>query len=493
VKDFVMKLGKAVVIGSGIGGLSVAIRLALKGYAVTVFEKNNCPGGKFSVLEKNGFHFDTGPSLFTQPEFLEELFILAGEPIEKHFSYIALDEACRYFFENGKTVHAYTNRKAFAAEMKTKLEEDPAAIEKYFEQSERLYASVGKIFLNHSLQKRSTLFGKGALAALFRLKYDYLFRSLHQYNRSCLRSDEAVQIFNRFATYVGSNPYQAPGMLSMIPHIEHNSGTYYPVGGMFSIVSALHNLALKAGVKFYFDNQVEQIIHSSGRVRGVVVHNEKIESDVVISNADIFFTYRDLLKDRTRSDQLLKQEPSSSALIFFWGMKREFPQLSLHNIFFSMNYFEEFRHLFKQKKMYSDPTIYVNISSKMEGANSPPGKENWFVMINAPAMQEQDWDFTLSYVRRKIQEKLGRMLQTDISSFIETEETICPGDLANGTGSFKGAIYGTSSNSKWSAFFRHPNFSSRIKGLYFVGGTVHPGGGIPLCLKSAKIVSELVS
>jgi len=128
----------------------------------------------------------------------------------------------------------------------------------------------------------------------------------------------------------------------------------------------------------------------------------------------------------------------------------------------------------------------------MDGANSPPGKENWFVMINAPATQEQDWDFTISYVRRKTQEKLGRMLQTDISSFIETEATICPGDMANSTGSFKGAIYGTSSNSKWSAFFRHPNFSSRIKGLYFVGGTVHPGGGIPLCLKSAKIVSELV-
>jgi phytoene dehydrogenase-like protein len=192
--------------------------------------------------------------------------------------------------------------------------------------------------------------------------------------------------------------------------------------------------------------------------------------------------------------KVLKQERSSSALIFYWGINQSFPNLELHNIFFTNNYEEEFSSLFKTKKAYADPTIYVNITSKLEpGLQAPVGKENWFVMVNAPANVGQNWESYRTHYRNAVIEKLNRILGVDISSFIEVEEVLDPVIIESKTDSYLGSLYGTSSNSKMAAFLRHPNFSNKIKGLYFVGGSVHPGGGIPLCLKSAAIMSKMVA
>jgi phytoene desaturase len=480
------------VIGSGIGGLSVAIRLAISGFDVTVYEKNDRPGGKLSILEEQGYRFDTGPSLFTQPANIEELFALAGEPIEAYFSYHPVDISCRYFFENGKTINAYTKSADFARQMQDITGERAEAIEQYLRNSEKVYDRVGNIFLNYSLHKGSTWLNKRIIPALKQTGFDYIFRTLDQFNKSRLRTPEAVQIFNRFATYNGSNPYQAPGMLSLIPHLEQNQGTFYPRGGMISIIDALYKLALKKGVCFKFGVKVESILTENNAVKSIVVNGEEILSDLVVSNVDVYYTYLHLLKDKMRAAKVLKRERSSSALIFYWGIAKEFPSLHLHNIFFSKDYPAEFRHLFELKKMFSDPTVYINITSKLEPEHAPPGKENWFVMLNAPAGSEIFTEEMIQHSRLNILAKLKRMLGVDLEPLIETEETLTPGDIESKTDSYMGSLYGTSSNSKWAAFLRHPNFSTGIRGLYFTGGSVHPGGGIPLCMKSAKIVSELI-
>ena len=481
------------VIGSGIGGLSVAIRLAVGGYSVSVFEKNKAPGGKLSLLEEKGYRFDTGPSLFTQPANIEELFALAGEPIEDYFSYHPIDISCKYFFENGKIINAYTKSADFGHELETIAGESTQAVEQYLENSAKVYNRVGNIFLNYSLHKSATWLNKRFFPALKQTGFDYIFRTLDQFNRSRLRTPEAIQIFNRFATYNGSNPFQAPGMLSLIPHLEQNEGTFYPKGGMISIVDALYKLALKKGVRFHFDSNVESILTDNGKVKGLMVNGEKIPSGLVVSNVDVYFTYLNLLRDKARAAKVLKRERSSSALIFYWGMAKEFPALHLHNIFFSKDYPAEFRHLFEFKRMYSDPTVYINITSKMETGQAPPGKENWFVMLNAPAGTGIFPDEIVRQSRADILEKLKRMMGEDLEPYIETEDTLTPAGIELKTDSFMGSLYGTSSNSKWAAFLRHPNFNSGIRGLYFTGGSVHPGGGIPLCMKSAKIVSDLIT
>ena len=487
-----MSQQKVCVIGSGIGGLAAAIRLASRGFAVTVFEKNEAPGGKLGLLEREGYRFDTGPSLFTQPANLEELFELAGEPIDDHFRYRRVDIACRYFYENGRQVNGYTRRAAFAKELQQVTGEDPAAVIRYLEEAEKVYERVGNIFLNHSLHKASTWMHRRVLPALRQTGIEYIFSTLDRFNKARFKTGEAVQLFNRFATYNGSNPYRAPGMLSLIPHLEQNQGTFYPEGGMISIISALHALAVKKGVQFRLGTKVDKILHRQGRVTGIRAAGADHPADFVISNVDVYFTWRDLLQQPRVAEKLLKRERSSSALIFYWGIKKEFPELHLHNIFFSKDYPTEFRHLFEWKKLYEDPTIYINITSKMEAGQAPEGKENWFVMLNAPAGSGQYTQAMIEQARGHAIQKLDRMLGVSLASLIETEDVLTPADIERNTDSFMGSLYGTSSNSKWAAFLRHPNFTSKIKGLYFTGGSVHPGGGIPLCLKSAKIVDQLI-
>jgi len=484
---------KAIVIGAGIAGLATAVRLAVQGFDVEVHEKNDQAGGKMYLIERDGFVFDAGPSLFTQPENIEELFAFAGEDIRNYFSYRSLPLACRYFFEDGKVVNAYTDQQAFANEMEQVLGEPSGNILRYLRDSAKVYEKVGSIFLNYSLHKLSTWLHPRIIGAFRTVKLPYLTKTLNQFNQSRFKTPEAVQIFNRFATYNGSNPFQAPGMLSLIPHLEQNQGTYYPEGGMISIPDTLRRLAEKKGVKFVFNSRVNNIVTDSGRVTGIVANGVFIPAVTVVSNVDAYFTYKNLLEREDGVRKVLRNERSSSALIFYWGINREFSNLHLHNIFFSKQYREEFEHIFRHKRFFDDPTIYINITSKMEAGMAPEGSENWFVMINAPAKAGADWNQEVAAVRRNVLEKLNRILGVDLSEHIAVEEVLTPGGIEQRTDSYLGSLYGTSSNSKWAAFLRHANFSSEFSGLYFTGGSVHPGGGIPLCLKSAAIVGELAS
>ena len=487
-----MSQRKVSVVGSGIAGLAAAIRLAVRGYDVSVFERNEYPGGKLTLIEKDGYKFDAGPSLFTQPWHLEQLFLEAGESIDEYFAYQKVELSCRYFFENGKVVNAWTEASKYEEELISTLGEKPGTLKNYLHQSASLYESVGSIFLNQSLHRFGTWFRPEVFNAFGKVRPAHLLGSLHTFNQSKFSSPEAVQIFNRYATYNGSDPYQTPGMMSMIPHLELNEGTFYPKGGMISITNALYQLACKKGVQFYFNSPVQQIVKNNRQITGVIVNDHFHRSDIVVSNADVYFTYRHLLQDSKKAERLLKQERSCSGQIFYWGMNRTFSNLHLHNIFFSTDYKKEFQSLFKEGKLYDDPTIYVNITSKMEEGLAPEGKENWFLLINAPAGMSANDESARLKLREQVVAKLSRMLQEDIASAIETEDFLDPQRIEQRTGSFLGALYGTSSNSRSAAFLRHPNFHSSYNGLYFCGGSVHPGGGIPLCFKSAEIaVNEI--
>lgn len=482
---------KVVVIGAGVAGLATAIRLAVQGFEVAVYEKNATPGGKLTAFNDNGFHFDAGPSLFTQPQNIEALFALANESIADYFSYKTVPVACKYFYENGKTVQAYTNQQMFASEMEQQLGEPAANVTSYLHNASKLYQNVATIFLNFSLHKKSTWLHFRVVKALRSLKFAYLFKSLGNYNTR-FKTEEAQQIFNRFATYNGSNPYKAPAMLSLIPHLEQTEGAFYPTGGMVSITNALYKLALKKGVNFHFNTPVQKIIYTDNQAKGIVVNNNNIMADVVVSNSDVYFTYKHLIGNHKKAQKVLKQERSSSALVFYWGINKTYPQLDLHNIFFTKNYQAEFDHIFKLKRLYNDPTIYINITSKQEQQQAPNGCENWFVMINVPANTHYEPATLIAQAKANILQKLQTMLGDDVSKHIVVEHTLHPQTIEQNTGSYMGSLYGTSSNSKMAAFLRHPNFTSAIKNLYCCGGSVHPGGGIPLCLKSAQIVSDLI-
>lgn len=480
------------VIGSGIAALATAVRLAQKGYEVDVFEKNAWPGGKLSHFMRDGFSFDAGPSLFTQPENIVELFDLCGEDVSDYFSFTPVEIAFKYFFESGKVVNAYVGAEKFAKELMEKTGEPEKNVITYLKHSYQAYDKIGTLFLNHSLHKADTYLQGGVLDAITATRLPYLVQSMNTYNQHHFKTPEAVKIFNRFATYNGSNPYTAPAMLTMIPHLEQTMGTFYPGGGMISITNAVYKLALKMGVHFHFNAEVTAIQTKGGAVSGLTVNDKELSFSTVVSNMDVYYTYLKLLQNQSLSQKITRQERSSSAVIFYWGINREFPDLHLHNIFFTENYPEEFRHIFAEKTLYNDPTVYINITSKLEKQHAPEGHENWFVMINAPHDTGQPWQEFRARAKKQIISKLNRMLDTDLESCIVTEDYLDPEEIDKRTSSYTGSLYGTSSNSRFAAFLRHPNFSNTYKGLYFVGGSVHPGGGIPLCLKSALITSELI-
>ena len=330
------------------------------------------------------------------------------------------------------------------------------------------------------------------MKAIFNVRNLDINISLHEYNTSNFDDPKLIQLFDRFATYNGSSPYLTPGIMSMIPHLEQYYGTFFPKGGMYSITESIYKLAQDLGVHFYFNSTVNRIHIENQIAVGISVNNKDFYGDFIISNSDVIPTYKNLIKDQKPPLKTLTQPRSSSALIFYWGIKKEFPSLDLHNIFFSDNYKKEFTYIFEKKKVYNDPTIYVNITSKENKSDAPKGCENWFVMVNVPSNTGQDWDSIINDVRKDVLNRLSDSLSVNLEELIEFETILDPRLIESNTKSYQGALYGASSNNKFAAFLRHPNFSQNISNLYFCGGSVHPGGGIPLCLLSGKIVSELI-
>jgi phytoene desaturase len=482
---------KAIVVGSGIAGIAAAIRLAVKGYSVTIFEKNSYPGGKLTEISLGDYRFDAGPSLFTMPQFVDELFELAGKKATDYFNYSQSKTACHYFFEDGTFLPFAADTDKLLKQIETTLKVDSKPLRDHLKKSEYIYRKTHKSFLEQSLHKVGSYWSKDILETVLAIPNLGLFKTMNALNEKELNHPKLVQIFNRYATYNGSNPYQAPAILHVIPHLEHGFGTYFPTKGMHDIPMSLLRLASDLGVKIKLNSSVEEIVVEDKVVKGIKTTTEFHEAEVVFCNADIRPAYQYLLPTETIPTSVKNQEPSSSAMIFYWGIKQKFDQLDLHNIFFAEDYKKEFDTIFKLKSVDADPTVYIHISSKMKPDDATPNGENWFVMVNVPSNSGQDWEQLRKKIRANVLSKLSRLLHQDIESLIEVEDYLDPIRIEERTSSYAGALYGASSNDRMAAFFRHPNFS-KVNGLYFIGGSVHPGGGIPLCLLSAKIAVSLV-
>ncbi len=486
---------KISVIGSGLGGLSAAIRLAVTGHDVTVYERNSAAGGKARSISNGGFRFDTGPSLLTMPFVIEELFRFAGEDPAEYLTIRKLENLCRYFYPDGTILNAWPDTKRFAAEVESKTTDSKESLQRYLEYCKTIYDLTADIFLFGDLYSASTYTNSKALKTLFKLPKIDSMRTMNEANRSFFKDERMIQLFNRYATYNGSDPYQCPATLNIISHVEYSIGGYYLEGGMFSLTKAIFALAEKKGIKFRFNTPVTSIVTEGTEVIGIQTSDEFLKSDIVISNADVYSTYGKLLGDtNTRAaKKYSKLEPSSSALVFYLGVEIDSKNLEAHNILFSAEYKKEFDELFTKKILPSDPTIYIYISSKFAPGDAPEGMENWFVMINAPnSTGKAAYAESISIARQRILAKIKALTGYDIGGKIRYESVMTPDDIEEQTGSWKGSIYGISSNNRKAAFLRQPNKSRHYRGLYFAGGSAHPGGGIPLVILSGKLAAELV-
>ena len=332
---------KVSIIGSGVSGISAAIRLRSKGFDVEVYEKNTMPGGKLNTFKLDRFRFDAGPSLFTMPQLLDELFEINNLNPRDYFTYKKKKIHCKYFWDDKTKFTAYSNRKKFLKEVKNKFKVDESVVDKYLKKAKIKYDLTEKIFLRKSLHKLSSFLNIETIKALFNLNIFQINKTLNEVNSDELKNKYLIQIFDRYATYNGSSPYKTPGMMTLIQHLENHFGTFVPEGGMYEITNALFNLAKQIGVKFYFGCNVDEIIIDKKAAKKIRVNNNLIESDIIISNVDVNFTYKNLIKQKF-NHRSLKNESSSSALIFYWGIKGTYDKLDLHNIFFSSYYKEEY-------------------------------------------------------------------------------------------------------------------------------------------------------
>lgn len=486
---------RTIIIGGGLGGLSAAIRLAAQGRGVRLLEKNQTLGGKVNIHRAHGYSFDTGASLLTMRHVLEDLFASANRRMEDYLQLEALEPICRYRWPDGTLFDASSELAKTEREISAIAPEDVAGFRRFLADAKQKYEVAERTFLAHSLNDLPKLLRPRYARDLALISS---WRTLDAHVNRYFRSPRLRQLFNRFATYNGSSPYRTPATFALIPYVEFGLGAWYVRGGMYELPAALARLAVELGVEISTDAEVEQIVIQAGRVSGVRLKNgELLSCEQVIANSDALETYRSLIGSEARksySDQKIsKIEPSCSGFVLLLGTNRRYGQLAHHNIFFSGDYPAEFRALFAEMRPAADPTIYICATSRTDPTQAPTGHENLFVLVNAPATDERtNWETEAKPYRDLIVSKLESYGLENLHQAIDYEAILTPRDFQLRYGAYRGAIYGLSSNSRMSAFLRPPNQARDIKGLYFAGGSTHPGGGIPLVLLSGKMAAELL-
>jgi phytoene desaturase len=483
----------AIVVGSGLGGLSGALHLATKGFRVMLFEKNDTIGGKMNEVVHEGFRFDTGPSLLTMPFVIDELFASVGKKREDTLEFVPVDPVCRYFFSDGSSLETSSDHETMKANIAAFAPGEEQSYEKFFQYSKKIYDLTADIFLFTPFQEVQKLFKPNFLPTLLQLPKIDPFRTIHKANTSFFRDQRLVQLFDRYATYNGSNPFVAPATLNIIPYVEHGLGGYYIRGGMYRLPEAILQLVKEAGVELHLSSPVEKILHNGKTVQGVVVDGEQIRADYVLCNADVAVTFNDLIDHQPRPKKAFNAlEPSISGMVFLWSVQQEHASLAHHNILFSGDYQKEFQQIFDDLRAPDDPTVYIAITSKTDGDHAPDNAENWFVLLNMPYLcSHQDWEKAVSDMRQAIFRQL-RNHGINIEQHILHETVLTPEDFSTLYASNRGSIYGFSSNDRNAAFMRPPNRNRSLERLYFCGGSSHPGGGIPLVLLSGKLAAELI-
>jgi phytoene desaturase len=479
---------RVVVVGGGLGGLAVAIRLAASGARVTVCERGASFGGKMNRWAPDGFRFDTGPSLITMPWVFADTFAAGGARLEDYAELVRVEPLAEYHFADG-TRFRYTSSMPGWLETIRRIE--PRDVDGFW----RFLALGARLFevSRHAFFDRSpwTMPDAGVVRALRHLPVRHGWGNYHRTVAAHFRSPILQQLFDRYPTYVGSSPYHAPATLAVIPYIEHVFGGWYARGGLYRIVEGLLAVAEALDVELLASTPVTRIEHARRRVTAVVAGHRRLDADIVVVNADAS-TVPGLL-DEGGTATLPDRDRSLSGVVLLLALRERCPDLAHHAVFFSSDYAREFDDLFTHRTFPGEPTVYVNVPSRIDRSAVPAGGgDTVFVMANAPALGSAWTDQDTAEAERRIWGQLARGGFPDVTPHVVARDVWTPARFERCSGAPGGAIYGTHSHGWRRAFFRPPNRHPRVRGLYQVGGSTHPGGGTPTVLMSARITAALV-
>ena len=492
-----MSSHRITVIGAGLGGISAAISLKAAGYDVEVFEKNSQIGGKLNVMEKDGFTFDLGPSIFTLPQFFQDLFERAGKKMEDYVQLDAVTPHWRNLFENKPTIDLYQEEDLMRREL-DKLPGDPEAHWREF-----------KAFLTYGREQYDIVndgyFDKGLdnlweFISYYKLKLlggkiDYkntMSESIHQR----LSDPQLRMIFEYFIKYVGSSAMDSPGYMNLMPMIQFDYGLWYVRGGMYNLAKGLGKLMEEMGIPIHLNADVEAIEKSGKQVTGIRMTDGTVHpSDIIVSNMEVIPAYKKLLNEPISfTRKLEKFAPACSGIVLHIGTDKPFPQLAHHNFFYSEDQHKHFDTVFHKKQLPQDPTLYVVAPTRTDPSKAPEGCDNIKILPHIPPLEEGSDITHEDYVALKDRciDKMERCGLTGLRESIVVEDLLTPVDIERMYRSNRGSIYGVVTDWKLNYGFKAPKTSTRYKNLYFTGGSTNPGGGMPMVVLSGQQCADRI-
>ena len=485
-----MKAKEVLIIGGGLGGLSAAISMAAKGFSVKLFEKNDHLGGKLNEVEIEGFKFDLGPSILTMPHIFEKLFTMHDRKMEDYIKIKRMELEWKCFFEDNTDFDLFAKPEKFVAENDVLGENDLKDLKKYLNYSRQLGELVEKGYFAEGFDNLREVIKSHGIIKSWK-GFDY-FSTMADGVERYLSNEYLQHIFNFFIKYVGSSPYKAPAILNLLPYIQ----LWYVPGGLYNIAEGLEKLMKEINIEINTGTEIVKIETKNDQVKGVVLDNgQQVNGDIIISNMEVIPAYRNLTEKNEIVDKYQQKfEPACSGYVLHLGVDREYEQLEHHNFFFSQNPKKHFQSVFEDYILPDDPTIYLVAVSRTDSQQAPQGCENLKILPHIPHLGKNNYtekDYQL--LRERVLTKLERMGLKDLRSHIIVEDEWYPEDIESKYYSNHGSIYGVVSDRQKNKGFKAPKKSELFSNLYFVGGSVNPGGGMPMVVLSGQQVQKMIN
>lgn len=483
----------ALIIGAGLGGIAAAARLAHSGYHVTVLEKNGQPGGRCDQLVRDGHRFDVGPTLFLMPEVFAQTYADLGERMDDHLELRRIDPTYRIRFDDGTQLALTSDLNALQAQLEAIEPGSFDGLLRYLHEGHTHYHVSLQRFVGRNFDSYLDYFSLRNLPLLFQLK-----ALVKHYDNvgNYFRDPRLKAAFTFQNVYLGLSPYDAPATYSLLQYTELAGGVWFPMGGMYRVIESLAGIARGLGVRFEYHTPVKQIDVDGARATGVTLQDgSRLSADVFIANADLPYVYRDLLPDTAAADALDRKKYTCSAIMFYWGVDKVCPQLGTHNVFLAGDYRASFDRIFRDHTLPAEPSFYVHAPARVDPAAAPAGQDTLYVLVPAGHLDEaapQDGEALRAQARSVVLRRLAGLGLADLERHLKFEVSYAPRDWLSLYNLAKGAAFSLSHDFWQVGYLRPRNRHARYRNLYFVGGSTHPGTGLPIVLLSARLVTERI-
>lgn len=489
-----MKKKRVVIIGAGMGGLATALRLADRGFEVTVVEQGPRPGGRSNVIEADGFRVDTGPTILVMKEALEETYAAVGERLDERIDFTRLDPNYRLYFHDGEIMDLAADRRELAAEVERIEPGAAGALDRFLADSE-LKHELGMDFVTRNYRRITDLANPKAALRLLQTK---AHQNLYAQVGSYFRTDKLRKAFTFHSMFLGLSPFEAPAMYSLITYADLGLGMWYPRGGIYRLVEDLVILARARGVEFRYNEPASEIITRNGRAAAVRTELDLLPAEIVISNADLPYTYRSLLPATARGSfsdrRLARMDYACSGYLLFLGLDRSFPHLRHQSLYFSKDYQANLGDIFKGLRLPADPSFHLSVPTVTDASLAPPDHTLLYVLAPMPNLEADiDWQEAGPHVEEQLLTRLEQLVDPDLREHIVWQRRFGPTDFEHDYNAVLGTAFGSLAHGFFqSSYFRPHNKAPHLEGMYFVGQGTYPGIGLPMVHISARLVAERI-